>query len=171
MLDRFLPSAAAFDPVLTALAAAVLLTLIWLIALSVRFRALGRRYRTLLDAAGGGELEGLLRDYLETAREAQQHSLRAIDRAEILNAAQRGCFQRSGVVRFDAFGDIGGNLSFSLALTDAPGNGFILTSVYGRDGCRVYAKPLSEGRSEVTLSQEEREALKIALGAPVPAGH
>ncbi|GAB7387692.1 DUF4446 family protein [Bacillaceae bacterium] len=72
---------------------------------------------------------------------------------------------RLGVVRFNAFHDTGSDLSFSVALVDDELNGVVITSIYGRDESRVYAKPLEKGRSSYHLSEEEKEALQKALQA------
>jgi hypothetical protein len=66
------------------------------------------------------------------------------------------------VVRYDAFGDMGGHLSWSLALLDDDGNGVVLTSIHGRSEARTYAKSVSEWKSEQQLSPEEDEALAAA---------
>jgi hypothetical protein len=66
------------------------------------------------------------------------------------------------VVRYDAFGDMGGHLSWSLALLDDDGNGVVLTSIHGRSEARTYAKSVSDWTSEQQLSPEEDEALGAA---------
>ena len=78
-----------------------------------------------------------------------------------------------GLVRYDAFEDVGGRLSFSCALLDDQGSGVILTSINGRQETRVYAKPVTGGVSSHNLSLEEEEAIRRALGgqqATVEAG-
>lgn len=66
------------------------------------------------------------------------------------------------VVRYDAFGDIGGRLSFSAALLDDAGDGLVITSIHARDESRTYAKGVIAGRSEVTLTPEEQQAVAAA---------
>jgi len=66
------------------------------------------------------------------------------------------------VVRYDAFGDMGGRLSFSAALFDDEGNGLVISSINGRSETRTYAKPLVELRSDHTLSPEEQDAIQQA---------
>jgi hypothetical protein len=73
--------------------------------------------------------------------------------------------QHVGVVRFDAFDDMGGRLSFSAALLDAHGDGLVVTSINGRSETRTYAKPIRNLSSEHNLSDEEREAIAIAFGS------
>jgi hypothetical protein len=73
--------------------------------------------------------------------------------------------QGVGVVRFDAFEDMGGHLSFSAALLDGHGDGVVLTSINGRQETRIYAKPVVGGGSQHNLSEEEQEAIRRALAA------
>jgi len=74
-----------------------------------------------------------------------------------------GAVQHVGVVRFDAFRDLGGLLSFAVALLDDRGNGLVFSSIYGRSESRTYAKPIIERSSSYELSPEEREAIRLAL--------
>ena len=67
-------------------------------------------------------------------------------------------------MRYDAFGDMGGRLSFSAALFDDDGNGLVLSSINGRSETRTYAKPLVDLRSDHTLSPEEEDAIREARG-------
>ena len=73
-------------------------------------------------------------------------------------------FQKIGLVRFNPFRDVGGDQSFSIALLDLRNNGFIITSIYGREGNRIYSKAIKDSKSEYSLSEEEKEAIKKAIG-------
>jgi uncharacterized protein DUF4446 len=77
----------------------------------------------------------------------------------------QGAIQHVGVVRFDAFEDMGGRLSFSTALLDGHGDGVVITSINGRQDTRCYAKQVRGGTSIHNLSDEEEEAIREALGA------
>ena len=70
--------------------------------------------------------------------------------------------RRPQVVRYDAFGDMGGRLSWSVALLDAQGDGVVLTSIHGRNEARTYAKTVSAWVSEQQLSEEEADAVALA---------
>ena len=69
-----------------------------------------------------------------------------------------------GIVKYDAFQQMGGQLSFCLALLDEDNNGFIINSVHSTEGCYSYTKEIREGESDVPLGKEEEEAMRIALG-------
>ena len=77
---------------------------------------------------------------------------------------------RVAVVRYDAFGDLAGALSFSAALLDDAGNGLVLSSINGRSETRTYAKGVTAGESDAPLSPEEQEAIAEAFAPPVVAG-
>jgi Protein of unknown function (DUF4446) len=77
---------------------------------------------------------------------------------------------RVAVVRYDAFGDLAGALSFSAALLDDAGNGLVLSSINGRSETRTYAKGVTAGASDAPLSPEEQEAIAEAFARPVVAG-
>ena len=96
--------------------------------------------------------------------ERLEHAVRTLHKAdkrqqEVID----GSIQRVGLLRYDAFEDVGGRLSFSCAMLDEHGTGVVLTSINGRQETRVYAKPITEGRSSYNLSSEEEEAIRQAL--------
>lgn len=109
----------------------------------------------------------LQRDLAESQNQAQQRL--AAERAEIastVHGMQRSVnavLRRVALVRYDAFEDLGGRLSFSLAITDDAGNGIMLTSIASNSDTRLYAKSLVGGVGEHTLSPEELQAVKAAL--------
>lgn len=74
-------------------------------------------------------------------------------------------FQKFGVVKYDAFNQMGGQLSFCIALLDEKNNGFILNSVHSAEGCYSYTKEIKNGVSGISLGNEEKQALDIAIGA------
>jgi hypothetical protein len=80
-----------------------------------------------------------------------------------------GALQRVGLVRYDAFEDMGGHLSFSAAFLDADGNGLVITSINGRQDTRCYAKPVEGWSSRHNLSGEEEQAIQQALTSTQPA--
>jgi len=135
--------------------------------LARRTGRLRRRLDSLTRGADGQSLGGVLEDHLDrvvkVARELDDLSARSA----VLEAAQRRSIQRIGLVRFNPFEDTGGNQSFAIALIDALGNGFVVSSLHSRTGTRVYAKAIAEGRADGALSEEETEALRKAMAAPL----
>ena len=81
----------------------------------------------------------------------------------VFKQAMQKAVQKTAIVRFNPFGDIGGDQSFSLALLDENNDGVVLTSHYGREENRVYGKSIIKGKSEHVLSKEEEDAITKAI--------
>jgi hypothetical protein len=128
-------------------------------ALLLRVRTLARRL-----AAAGGDPSLLARvAKMDRSIDASAGRLDQLSaRVEQLSAQTARCVQRVGVVRYDAFQELGGHLSFTVALLDAKQDGVVLSVLNNRDGARAYAKPVAGGRSTVTLSEEEERAISQA---------
>lgn len=120
------------------------------------------RWRTLLDGARGDTLEKLLYDNLRQQMTIQDRLTTLDSQVADLQKKSLSAKQYIGLVRYDAFPDVGGSQSFALAVFDERGDGCIVTSLVGRTDCRVYCKPLAAGRSDRTLSQEEQRAIREA---------
>ena len=86
------------------------------------------------------------------------------DSIRTANKNSRAAFQKIGIVKYNAFKGMGGNLSFALAMLDYTNTGFVLNSVHSREGCYLYLKDVERGETEVLLGAEEKEALEQALG-------
>lgn len=148
------------------------LTLLALAAVGLSVAAVG--YSIANAGRGGGgvggrvRLDDTLRGVLQGQAEHVQRLERAIRALHSTNKKQQvqieGSVRRVGLLRYDAFEDVGGRLSFSCAMLDEHGNGVVLTSINGRQETRVYAKPVSAGASPHNLSMEEEEAIRRALG-------
>ena len=148
--------------IVAVLAVAVLLLLLLVILLIRRVGRVDGRLRGITRGEEGESLEGVLGAHLEKVYEVSRDVERLKARTGSLEAAGVRAFQRVGLVRFNPFEDTGGNQSFALALLDAEGNGWVLSSLHARTGTRVYAKPISGGRSEAALSEEESAAIRQA---------
>ena len=118
-----------------------------------------------LDDALRGVLDGQSRkiDRLEQA----VRTLNKTDKQQ--QGLIEGSVRHVALLRYDAFEDVGGRLSFSCAMLDDHGTGVVLTSINGRQETRVYAKPITDGCSTYNLSSEEEEAIRQAQAAPVQA--
>lgn len=140
------------------------LTLVVAIVLTVRQRALLRRYRLLLSGDAQRDLETLLLQQSSDLEDAQRGLSELSQQVKALTTDARRHAQNIGVVRFSAFPDTGSDLSFAIAILDADANGFVMSSLYGRNESRVYAKPIQAGKSTYALSEEETQAIQRALG-------
>ena len=129
---------------------------------------LGRRLDGIARGGDGRSLEAVLAANLERTERVGGEVDQLAARSAVIESDLRSALQRVGMVRFNPFEETGGNQSFALALMDARGTGFVVSSLHTRTGTRVYAKGITDGRAEGALSEEEREALRIALEAPAP---
>jgi hypothetical protein len=134
--------------------------------LAARLRAARRTYGRLL--AGGQDGEDLLAAVARQveATERLRGKLNLVGR-ETAQLRQR-VSNLVGTTRYDAFPDAGGHLSYSAAFLDEAGDGVVLSTINGRSETRSYAKPVRGGRSDHNLSEEERAAIAVAMGATNP---
>jgi hypothetical protein len=136
---------------------------IWNIVLSVKFVRLKKKFRRMAQGTSKDNLEQMLEkifDRMDALNESQQKVERLTESMRKRVREQKG---RLGILRFSAFENEGSDLSFSLALVDENNNGMVMTSIYGRHESRVYAKPVENGTSRYALSDEEKQALEIAM--------
>jgi hypothetical protein len=138
------------------------LVMLLILAAAVGRRPGGGRQPSDFDDMVRGVLEGHARSLEKLEGAVRQ--LAGQDRA--LGRGLRGAVQHVGLIRYDAFAEMGGRLSFSCALLDGRGSGVVITSINGRQDTRVYAKPVREGRSSHNLSEEEEQAIQQALSRP-----
>jgi hypothetical protein len=140
------------------------------LALLIAIASAGRRKPKVQPSTLPIQLDDVLRGILEGHARALQRLEAAVRQLgmEDLRLGDRltGAVQRVALIRYDAFEDVGGRLSFSCALLDERGDGVVMTSINGRQDTRVYAKPVHRGTSDHNLSEEEVEAIREALGAP-----
>jgi hypothetical protein len=163
------PLAAASTTEIVAIVAAAIavLGLVAALTLWLPLRKLRAAQRAVLGPSGAGDVVayaahlerelGILRDYLEDVAGALD---RRVSRSETrLDLA----FSRRGLIRYDAYGEMSGHQSWSLALLDDSKSGLIFSSILHRDAARLYLKQVHAGRPELTLSPEEEEVLRLAL--------
>ena len=130
---------------------------------SMRLSRLERKYKTFMKGSDAQSLEKIFVrkfaqiDKLYEAKEDHEHDILFIKKN------MEKMFSKYGVEKYDAFDDVGGKLSFALALLDKDNTGLILNAVHSRDNCFLYLKEIVKGESYVMLSQEEVEALRKAV--------
>jgi len=120
-----------------------------------------RRLKRFFLGNNAASLETTMTDLVKTVQivcHKQEETDKAI--AEI-RAMLQGSVKQVSVVRFNPFNDAGGDQSFSMALLDRDGTGAVVSSLYSREGVRVYGKPVAKGKSTYKLTEEELEAIKI----------
>ena len=150
------------------LSIAVLVLLVLLLLGTRRATRIERRFAGLTRGEEGRSLEAILDAHLDKVYAVARELDELAARSAVLEATQRRAFQRIGLVRYNPFEDTGGNQSFAIALLDAVGDGFVMSSLHSRAQTRVYAKAIVAAASDTALSDEEAEALRLAVSG-VPA--
>ena len=136
------------------------------IAQSRQLSAFRRKWGAALEGTNGRNLEVILHDHLRERAHQEKVIEDLLNRTGSLEKRMETAKRHTGIVRYDAFPDVGGTQSFSFAVVDDKGDGAIVTCLYGRMDCRVYAKHLEGGRPDRDLTAEERQALQAATAGP-----
>ena len=137
----------------------ILCALMVFIAIIIKLGKLNKRHQKMMTGVTGENLEQLLHSQISEVRNAVEQVKQLSERCQQLDETSRTAIQKVGVVRFNAFNDTGSDLSFAIALLDGNNNGVVITSLFGRNESRVYAKPIQNGQSTYLLTTEEKEAL------------
>lgn len=154
------------DPMYIIIAQAII-TLILLIVVIIcifKIRKLYRRYDIFMRGKDAETLEDIIIQQLDDITELRAQDRANKDSIRVANKNSRAAFQKFGMVKYNAFKGMGGNLSFALAMLDYTNTGFVINSVHSREGCFLYLKEIDRGETEVALGSEEKEALEQALG-------
>ena len=143
------------------------LTLILLILVIVQARKLGNLQKKLAQFTSGKDGKSLEEDiaqlfedntFLKDQTEKNRKDIKTLFKK------MESAYQKLGIVKYDAFNQMGGKLSFCLALLDENNNGFVMNSVHSTDGCYCYIKTIKNGECKLDLGKEEEKALEKALG-------
>ena len=141
----------------------IVILLVLLIFLLVRYNQLNVSYQMFMKGRKAESLEeeiGALFDDIRNLKATTEKSKKDIKK---IVENLRETYQRVGIVKYDAFKEMGGKLSFSIALLNDNSTGFILNSVHSSDGCYVYTKEIINGECAISLGDEEKKALTLAL--------
>jgi hypothetical protein len=129
----------------------------------MQLRALRQRFDAALGGVETNSLEQTLSEHIARVETVDARLGELNTEYERLAVTNSLASQKISIVRFNPFGDTGGDQSFSLAVLDAHDSGYVLTSIHGREGTRVYVKPVDYKKSKYTLSNEEQQALSQAI--------
>lgn len=147
-----------------ALAIVVLILFVLLIVQIIKAGKLKKRLDQFLLGKDGTSLEKDIIKLFEDNQFLRKSTDNNKDDIRTLFKRMESVYQKMGLVRYDAFNQMGGQLSYSLVLLDENDNGFIINSVHSTDGCYSYSKEIRNGENNMSLSTEEAEALAIAKG-------
>ena len=133
------------------------------INLQMKHKRMQEKYQIFMRGKDGKSLEkGFLEQFktVEKLERAVKQNTRDID---TIYKRMKTHYQKIGIVRYDAFQEMGGNLSFVLTMLDENNNGWVFNAMHSREGCYTYIKEIIKGESYMELGEEERESLKKAI--------
>lgn len=147
------------------LAAFCLLLLVLVLVLFRKNNALKQKYEVFMQDSQGESLERLFVNKFSQVDGLIQKTKEIDEKISAINETLLGTYQKIGIVKYDAF-DMGGKLSFALALLNDKNDGFIINSMHStREGCYTYAKEIIKGESFIVLAAEEKQALEMAINS------
>ena len=126
-------------------------------------RKLKKKYKKFMSGKDARTLEDVLKERLDEIDDLVASNKANKKNIEDIFATLRFTFQKLGLVKYDAFNEMGGKLSFSLAMLNERNDGYIINAMHSREGCYTYIKEIIDGNSIIALSEEEKEALEMAM--------
>lgn len=151
------------DNFLIVLSVIVILLIIGLVVVIIKFNKISRKYTEFMKKLGNGkDIEEDLENYMYRVERVEKQNAEIINYIKNIDNDLNRCIQKIGIVRYNAFQDTGSDLSFALALLDEKNNGVVLNGIYSREMSNIYAKPVENGKSKYTISEEENLAIEKA---------
>ena len=137
--------------------------LIAIISLYISIRIYKQYEKNMKKIGEGRDFAEMLKNYTEQVNKLNARDDKIIEVCNNINKELAQCIKKVGLIKYDAFGNTKNQLSFALALLDRENNGIVINSIYGQDNSNVYSKPINKGKSKYKLSEEEQEAIKMAV--------
>ncbi len=139
------------------------IAIVCIIVLIKELCKLKKRYNKFCAGRNAKSLEEEIGSMFEENNKIREQTEKNKKDIRVIYHVLESTYQKAGLVRYDAFSQMGGKLSFSLALLNEKDNGFIINSVHGTDGCYTYSKEIKGGYCDIALGAEEQEALSKAM--------
>ena len=149
----------------------ILVLLILVVYTMVRLSTMNARYRAMMRGSNSEDLEGMLIQHIHEVEKVSATNTRILEENELIRQFIRKSLVRTAMVRFRAFEDMGGDLSYAVAMLDANNDGVIFSSIFARADSRSYIKPIKGGSSEYPLTEEEKGVLKEAMAQSLPISY
>lgn len=141
-----------------------IILIILYVSSNLKLRKLNKEYRNFMKKVGkGDDLEENLKVYINKVENVEKENKEIEDYCDSLNKEIAKTIKKVGIVRYNAFKDTGSDLSFALALLNENNDGVVLNGIYSREMSNIYAKPIKDGKSKYTISEQEQEAIDKAI--------
>lgn len=146
----------------TMLAVLVAILIILIFIIIYKMNIMSRKYSSLMSGKKGADLEKVIRIRFKEMDMVKANAKRVTKEHKEIKKHLSSCFSKYGLVKYDAFNEMAGKLSFVIALLNDDNTGIIFNAMHSREGCFTYAKEIIKGESYIPLSDEEKEALAQA---------
>lgn len=154
------------DEAILAMAVITILLVIGFIVMISKLTSINKKYKNFLNKLGNGKnIEEDLENYMYRVERVEKQNAEITTYIKNLDEDLTKCIQKVGIVRYNAFKDTGSDLSFALALLDENNDGVVLNGIYSREMSNIYAKPVVNGKSSYTVSEEEQQAIDKAIAS------
>jgi len=150
------------NPLLALIILVALVFLAWNLTLHWQVYQTGKKIKMMFRGAKVADLEGVIFEQIKRLRQTEKNLEELTKFSQQMEKMALNSIQKVGVIRFNPFSDTGGDQSFSIACLDAQDNGFTLTSLFTREGTRIYTKPIANSESKYPLTEEEKRAISEA---------
>lgn len=151
--------------VILGMAVVMVVMLVFLIINSVKIKKMKLTYTSFMSGKDGKSLEEVILKRFKEVDELKKEDATKKVQLDDINESLRYAFSKMGMVKYDAFNEMGGKLSFALALLDNRNNGFLINAMHSREGCYTYVKEIINGESYINLGEEEKKALNKAINS------
>lgn len=151
--------------VILGMAVVMAVMLVFLIINSVKIKKMKLTYTSFMSGKDGKSLEEVILKRFKEVDELKKEDAAKKVQLDDINESLRYAFSKMGMVKYDAFNEMGGKLSFALALLDNRNNGFLINAMHSREGCYTYVKEIINGESYINLGEEEKKALNKAINS------
>ena len=133
------------------------------INLQMKYKRMQEKYQIFMRGKDGRSLERGFLEQFKTVEKLERIAKQNTRDIDMICKKMRSHYQKVGIVRYDAFQEMGGDLSFVLTMLDENNSGWILNAIHSREGCYTYIKEIVKGECDMELGREERESLKKAM--------
>lgn len=151
--------------IILALAILVVVLIALVIYNTLQISKLNKKYEEFISGKDGKSLENVILTRFKEIDELKVSNNTNKKKIEIINEELLSTYKKVGIVKYDAFNEMGGKLSFALAMLDKTNNGFVMNAMHSREGCYTYIKEIVKGESYITLGEEEKVALEQAINS------
>ena len=149
--------------VLIGIAVLLIISIVLSIVAIAKSSSMKKKYNMMMEGSEGKSIEQIIKAYTDDVKILKETYTDNTDAIKDIYEKMQYTFHKIGIVKYDAFNEMGGKLSFALAMLDNNNTGWIINAMHSREGCYTYVKEIVKGESYVELAEEEAEALDKAI--------